>query len=246
MLVAAAALFAATSVFLAIVPAAIQDRYLAPALPPMLILAADALHSGLRVLAPLMSPGWRRAAAVLALVVIGLTALPSAFDPVPPRRFEMAEAVQQVWRYRIPANPSVLIAVAAAGEGAAVAELALTDAARPALFAIRGSRLLGAGGYNTTDYQPRFATAAEAMAAIDDYAIPFVLLQASSQGNAWRHLDQLAAARAAAPERWELLWRGDRSGVPLELFAIRGNETRQADRRRLLALSAPRALAAGD
>lgn len=45
------------------------------------------------------------------------------------------------------------------------------DRSGPSLFAVRGSRLLGGGGYNNRDYLPRFATPAEVALEIDRYAI---------------------------------------------------------------------------
>jgi hypothetical protein len=237
-LVAAAALLVAVLLFLIVVPAAIQDRYLAPALPPLLILAAEALRRGV-VAAAARFGGWQRSALALALAALAISAVPAVRGVAPKRRFGIVQAAPLIWQNRIAANPAVLIATDGAAESAAVAELAITDPARPSLFAVRGSRLLGGGGFNAADYQPRFATAAQAMAAIDDYAIPFVLLRLQSEGHAWQHLDQLEQARRAAPSRWQLVWQGESGGVPVALYRIRGNDTRPADPARLLALSAP-------
>jgi hypothetical protein len=122
-----------------------------------------------------------------------------------------------------------------------VAELAMVDPHRPSLFAIRGSRLLGRGGYNQQDYLPRFSTAAEVMAAIDAYAIPLVLLRNGQGAHEWQHLRQLDEARMLFPDRWELLARD----TDVSLFRIRDNEARRADQAKILELSAPAALRAG-
>ncbi len=238
LMVVAAALFAAVLTFQSVVPAAIQDRYLAPALPPLLLLAVNTVwHAVTR---------WfgmpRERAAAIAVGLLCLAALPSVVDVAPKRQLGLMEAAREVWKRRLPNNPSILIVADGAGEGAAVAELAMDDPARPSLFAVRGSRLLGGGGYNNQDYLPRFHAPGEVMAAIDDYAIPLVLVRGLPGHNPWLHIDQVEQARALQPDRWELLYRGDADGIPVELFRIRGNAGRNADIDRLRALSAPRAL----
>jgi hypothetical protein len=241
--VAMVALLGAICLFQAVAPAAIQDRYLAPALPPLLIVAAHGLRVAKRGLDRVVRQSWRHRARLLLLAIVLLSVTPSLWSATAPRpRSDLSEAAAQIWRYRIPANPSVLIAADAATEVSAVAELALTDPARPSLFAIRGSRLLGAGGYNNSDYQPRYSTPEQAMAAIDKYAIPFVLLRATPTGNKWQHLDLLNSARLMAPDRWRLVWRSTESGTPVKLYQIVGNDTRTADTDQLMALSAPQTL----
>jgi len=228
-----AALLAAVCVFQTVVPAAIQDRYLAPALPPLLILVAWVVARLLR------SPPWRTA--VMAALVVAL--LPNAIAMAPKSRFGMLEAAAQVWANRPPANPAVLVASDGAAEGAAVAALAERDPARPSLFAVRGSRLLGGGGYNRADYQPRFASPQDVMAAIDDYAIPLVILRTLEGGDEWAHVDQVAQAARLFPDRWELLWHDSEPGYMVQLFRIKDNATRSGELARLQALSAPQHLA---
>jgi hypothetical protein len=227
-----AALLAAVCLFQTVVPAAIQDRYLAPALPPLLILAAWLIA---RVLP---RPVWR--AAVMAALVLAL--VPEAVAPAPKPRFGMLEAAAQVWANRLPANPAVLVVSDGAAEGAAVAALAERDPARPGLFAVRGSRLLGGGGYNRADYQPRFATPQAVMAAIDDYAIPLVILRTRDGGDEWAHVDQVAEAARLFPDRWELIWQAARPGYAVRLFRIKDNATHIAEFARLRELSAPQHL----
>ncbi len=236
-LVAASALLAAVFLFQVIVPAALQVRYLAPAIPSMMILAAEALHRGRMAVMTRLGNRGRPATAIL-FAVVALSAIPSVFAETQKHRFGVVKAASAIWHGRIAANPSVLIAANSEGEPAAVAELAMDDPQRPSLFVVRGSRLLAGGGYNNSDYVPRFATPAEAMAAVDSYAIPLVLLQLNPGNTSWRHIAQLADARRAAPERWQLVWQNEK----LALFRIRGNDTRVADTARLAALSAPRSL----
>ena len=242
--VAMAALLVSVCIFQAVAPAAIMDRYLASALPPLLIMAAHGFGVARRTLDRMVRPRWRPRAGVLLMAFVFLSATPSLWSATTlllPS--DLKDAAIAIWRYRIPANPSVLIAAAAAEEGGAVAHLALTDPARPSLFAIRGSRLLGGGGYNNSDYQARYTTPEEIMAAIDKYAIPFELVCVTPTGNRWQHLDLLNAARIMAPDRWRLVWRSSEADPPIALYQIIGNDTRAADVGQLMALSAPQTLA---
>jgi hypothetical protein len=227
-----AALLAAVCVFQTVVPAAIQDRYLAPTLPPLLILAAWAVTRLLRWSV------WRD----VAMAVLVLALLPGAADMAPKQRFGMLQAAAQVWANRLPANPAVLVVSDGAAEGAAVAALAERDPARPSLFAVRGSRLLGGGGYNRADYLPRYTTPQEVMAAIDAYAIPLVILRTSDGGDEWAHVGQVAEAARLFPDQWELIWHDDGPGFQVRLFRIKDNARRIAEFARLLELNAPQHL----
>jgi hypothetical protein len=241
---AACALLFADWVFQSVVPAAIQARYLAPLLPPLLLLAANGV---------MIAAGWlkRRVAwsvpapeAWLALVV-ALTVVPAAVEvPVKPPLGFMT-AAPEVW-HRLPANnQAILIASNGRGEAAALAALAMYDPHRPSLFAIRGSRLLGGGGYNNEDYVPRFETVQQVMTAIDDYTIPLVLLRPNFPGSTpWLHVNQVAEAARLYPARWQELLRVDSVDPAVVLFEINGNETKPLEAKRLMALSAPKSLEA--
>ncbi len=234
----AGALLLAVLIFQLIVPAALEPRYVIPAIPPALILAA---YAASRLLTSV--PGSRPRNAVIAFGLLALSALPQT----PELKNDMDDsgiigAAKAIWRAHIPGNPSVLIATDYQAEVQAVADLAMLDPARPSLYAIRGSRLLGGGGYNSEDYQPRFADPAEVMAEIDRYAIPLVLFRKRGDDDDWAHLDQVEAARALDPARWELIYRDAEHGPEILLFRLRGNVEQGADDAALKALSAPNAL----
>lgn len=130
----------------------------------------------------------------------------------------------------------------ARSEGPIIAELALRDPHRPSLFAVRGSRLLGGGGYNNTDYAPRFADATAAAAELDRYAIPLVVLRKPGLPDDWAHIDQIEEARRLEPARWQLLYSDQTSSPKTQLYRLVGNDKRVADISALIALSAPHSL----
>ena len=241
-----AAVFAAVWIFQSVVPADIQDRYLEPGLPPLLILAGATLryvidHMWGRLPAVLV----RRRALTTTVLVILLVAsmLPSVVSMPPKVELGFTKAAAQVWQQVDPHNPVALVVAGQIGEESAVAELAMHDPHCPSLFAIRGSRLLGGGGYNNSDYQPRFDTVAEVMAAIDAYQIPLVLFRSDNSAGEWKHVSQVAEAMKLYPDRWEVVDRIEGHGPPVLLLRVRGNADKSADLDHLAALTAPRSLA---
>ena len=144
----AAALVLSVWLFQCVVPSGIQDRYLIPLLPPFLMLAAWAML-GLADLALRRGgagPAARRAMPALGLLAIAVPVLASAPDPMLKPHYGLIGAARAAWSRVTEQNPSVLIVAQAQAEMAAVAELAMRDPARPSLFAVRGSRLLGYRG----------------------------------------------------------------------------------------------------
>lgn len=248
--VCSAALFASVFIFQSVVPADLQNRYLLPGVAPFVLLAGLALRCGADWLRahPFIAPQKRWASvAELGLVAICVVALiPSMLNAEPMRQLGLIAAAKESWANLPVRNPAILIACDQDWEAAAVAELALNDPHRPSMFAIRGSRLLGGGGYNNSQYLPRFKTVEEVMAEIDAYRIPLVLLCTGAHAARWEHVNQVAGAAAHYPDRWQRIWQaGNGDGHLVTLYRIVGNETKDADLRRLVELSAPRALGGG-
>lgn len=154
----------------------------------------------------------------------------------------MMVAARQVWAHRLANNPVVLVAANGDYEASAIAALASRDASVPSLYVIRGSRLLGAGGYNDSQYQPRFHSAAQVMAAINRYAIPFVLLRVSRSTHQWAHLKQIEEAIKRHPSEWKLVYTNNAGSVPTKLYELPANADASVDPKQIVALSAPRIL----
>jgi hypothetical protein len=231
------ALFVAVWIFQIIVPAAIQDRYLAPLLPSAFLLAA----LGAQILASLV--GRRSAfayAAPAVLAVAALSIVPIALEVETKPRLGIREMAEQVWKARTDANPVVLIAAPEHVEAAALAELAMIDPARPSLFAVRGSRLLGGGGYNRQDYLPKFADVGEVAAQIETAHVPLVLYQADPGG--WAHVAQVEAARLAATDPWQVVGTITEGGATTSVYRLPQAEGTTADLKWWENLSAPQAL----
>ncbi len=244
-----AALMLAYVVFQALVPAELQERYVAPAIPPAIFLAWHALRQAMLWL-DLRTGGAMRvdgsalpAHAAAALLLAGSSA---TVVPMAPRPHDgMLEAARFIWTQELGANRSVLLALDGNTEGNMIAELAMGDQRRPSLFAVRGSRLLGGGGYNNRDYEPRFATLTEVAREVDRYGIQFVIHQASPPSlnrRAWDHIVQVADVAASQPERWQVIYRDGPPGRPVTVWRIADHAGRPLQRDALIALSAPRTL----
>jgi len=225
-------LLAAVVIFQCVVPAAIQERYLEPALPPLILLAALGIHQ----------IATRPAVRLVLVAAVVLVALPGIVKMEPKLRYGLVEATEQIWRYRLADNPSVLVVADGASEGAAVAEIAMLDNARPSMFAVRGTRLLGGGGYNTQEYQPRFTDLHDVLKAIDQYAIPLVLVRRERGRKEWAHIAQVDAARQLEPERWRVLYNRTEGATSVTLYEVKGNDGKKLDAGQLKQLTAPRGL----
>jgi hypothetical protein len=244
-----AALLCGVWLFQSIVPAAIQARYLIPLLPPLVTLAVYGaswvgLFVGRQFTRGQALPGSRTVvlhnrAALVAVAVVFATALPMAGDARALQPAGFAAPATEIWRLHLTSNPAVLIALPADAEGPAVAALAQDDPHRPSLFAVRGSRLLGGGGYNNQDYVPLYQTESEVRDAIDRFAIPLVLLGTRYQPDEWKHLQQIEALAAHSPDRWKLVNSWQAGDLHLALYWVEGNTSRIADTASLVQLSGP-------
>lgn len=231
------ALLIAVWAFQTVVPAAIQDRYLTPLMPPLLLFTALGARSLVDRLTRGAAPRWAPAAAFGLMLLAGL---PAALQAQPRQPAGLRELARVAWSQTSPQNPVVLVVARGAAEAGAVAELAALDPARPSLFAVRGSRLLGAGGYNRADYQPKFQNAGQVAGEIDRMKVPLVLYQPDQGG--WLHVSEVDQARAAARPPWRLIGQAGGPARQVSLYALPQAHGKAADVNAWLALAAPKQL----
>ena len=240
-LTVACALGVADWTFQCVVPAAIQDRYLAPLLPPLLLLAGNGIVAVARWSSQHLAV---RVKAMLALLLV-LGVVPAAMAVPPKASLGFVTMAPQLFRSLPDNNRTVLIVTNGRGEAAGLAALAMYDPNRPSIFAVRGSRLLGGGGYNNSEYRPRFQTIPEVMAAIDAYSIPLVLYHPNFPDSAaWAHVNQVEDASHLYAARWQQVEETPSLGAPIILFRLPENAAKPQPVGHLLALSAPKRLPA--
>lgn len=240
-LVASCALFLSVWIFQTVVPAAIQDRYMIPALPGLIIMAAYGVYAAYRKISKVPSAQPAMVAGLFAAMLLAPVAL-RGMALAPKQISGFAWAADQVWSTRTVHNPAVLIVANGQGEAAAIAELAMRDPRVPSLFAIRGSRIFGGGGYNSGDYEPRFANVADLMKEIDEYSIPLLILQKDGRAGAWDHIRQVDELLTRYPDRWKLIARNTDVSPEVSVYEIRGNEAKELPTPKMMQLTGPRAL----
>jgi len=253
------ALVLATAVFQAVVPAALEARYLLPTVAPMLLLASRGAWELASALGPHLRPALMRVAgpamptipampipsvptpSVLAPAVLaGALLLPLlAAPPRMPAAGVGARALAEEVLRRLPASdPVLLIASDAPGEGGLSSELVLHEGAVPRVTAARGSRLLGGGGYNNFQYQPRFAAPEEAMMLVERLRVPMIALDRTPGAGGWAHVGQLAAMLDRPGAGWDRVAQVAADGRTWDLF-LRRLPGETSDRAALAALLRP-------
>jgi hypothetical protein len=196
-----AALATAVIVFQVTIPADIEDRYLIPAIPPLLLLAL----AGLEDVGSMVGRRWPRPVQGVTVVLVALvTLIPLIPDMlrVPQKpRLGMAEAAALVVADDGgEPSPTVLIAADGRGEGAFVVELARHDPAQRFLVA-RASKLLSADRFMGGAYVARFTDPADLASELDRLGIRYVVIDTSRYSRRLPHVPLLE--RAAALREWE-------------------------------------------
>ncbi len=206
-------LFTGVMLFQCIVPASLNARYLLSCAAPLLILAGGGLvWVGDRVAA--MAP-WRLAAgyapplAAIAVILMLFHHAVGTVQATEPRTYRgLAGAVDPVFEALPAGNPSVLIVGFDVVETAFIAEVAMRRPFKAQPYVIRGSRLLGGGGYNNFDYQPKFSDVDEVARAIDGMHVAIVVIAPTSKSSSWAHVTQVEQV-IQRDSRWQKVWTSD-------------------------------------
>jgi hypothetical protein len=190
-----ASLVLATLILQAAVPAAIQDRYMAPALPAVIVLAMVGLHQLFLRLARRGTHASRVAIAVsIALFIVmvfpGLRQLVQFHTKTDLRMASVVELLLPVDR------PTAWLVDGGAGaEGALIAQMALHDAERRH-FVLRASKFLHSQDFMGRDYELIFDTATGVRRALDEAGIQGVIAMRMDGQKRLPHSDLLDAALA--------------------------------------------------
>jgi 4-amino-4-deoxy-L-arabinose transferase-like glycosyltransferase len=196
-----AALILATLALQSLIPADLDDRYIAPALPPLVVLA---LAGAVRLAAR-----WRAAAALaLVLAIPGLVHL-AAREP------KLGFAMEEIAARAAPG--AWLIDGNSGAEGAFVAAMAVRD---PGLagYTVRASKLLADSDFMGTRYRLRYAAPGEALAELHRLGLTGIVLVRTKGVERPAHSVQLERALALPGSGYRLAWRvphRGRAGVTL-------------------------------
>lgn len=232
------ALLGAVILFQALMPTNILDRYLITALcPAMLLLWQGAQVSGAYIMETVgratrvPESVKSKTPYLIAALILMITVVPTLpFTPAPGNQMGLvAKKVAEA----LPANnPVVLIGSDGSRESSFIAQLAQLDQARPSMFVVRGSRLLGKEeGFMNIDYMPKFDSPEDVLRELERLSITLVVLDKSKKAREWRHNRDIAWLVENKPDLWRQVWSMDNPGLDgtLSFYILKSSETKTVD-----------------
>ncbi|WP_295991506.1 glycosyltransferase family 39 protein [Rugamonas sp.] len=232
-------LIVATLALQSLVPVDIDDRYLAPALPALAVLAV----AGARRVYEWLGAGARPALALPAAVLLAAAMLAPGMAHLAGRGAKVdmrMAAIPYSARGAQGAAPQVWIIDGSSGaEGAFIAQMAVRD---PALsdYAVRASKLLAASNFMGTQYTLKFPDPRGVLAEVERVGAQYVVLVRLNNEAPYPHSGQLQAAMALPDSpfrRVATLAHGNRAGVT-EVYEFHGAARANVDAVRQLGLPA--------
>ena len=211
-------LLLATLLLQSLVPVDIVERYMAPALPAVVVLA---VLGALRLLARLRADSPASAPALAALAVI--MAVPGMMHLA--RRAPKADMGVAAVTDRLAAGQPGLTVIdgSASAEGCFIADMAVHDRGLHG-FVVRASRLLADSNFMGTTYSLKYRDTADVLAALHRLGVQHVVLVREGDQAAYPHSAQIRVALARGDSGFRLTQRVPhqyRSGVTEVYDAIR-------------------------
>ena len=225
-------LILATLALQSLVPVDLVDRYLAPALPAVAVLAVLGVRHVHGLLAARHGARPAGAAGIVLAVALLLPGIGYLGRIQPKVDLRMSQAVPALAAGGTPVG--WIIDGSSGAEGAFIVEMALRD---PALehYAVRASKLFADSNFMGAQYRLRFANAPAVLAEIRRLGIRGVTLVRINDESAFEHSSQLARALALPDStfrRTGVLTHGNRRGTTevyesveapaLDVAAVRG------------------------
>jgi hypothetical protein len=220
--------------FMAVAPVGIESRYLAPALPPLIVLAAYGAEA---------VAAWMRSRRVSLAAAVVMLLLAASFGARAALRFHraapngMRPIAEFVLGKSAPGYHSVL--VSADAEGPMIAEISEREPHRLSRFLVRPNKLLARMDWNGNGYQCVYKTKEEVQALFDRIPFDLVIIRTNPPSSAMPHELLLRDAILAFPDRWKLVYstRGDGAGAAsyVAYEPVKLHEVSQAAMAQLLA-----------
>jgi hypothetical protein len=225
------ALLLSVLVFQCLAPADLTERYIAPALPPAMLMALHGLRSIVRRLeACFTTQSYPLAKASVLAFLVGLIGINVAFAPPKQKpHIGMVEAASAIFNKPDISNPLILVGSGPRGEGALIAEVARRDRSGR-YFVLRGTQVLGSGNFLGTDYASRFSNSSDLIAELSALGVATVVIDTSSDSRQFAHNKLLLEAAVSA--QWSLADRfahREEDGETL-IYNVSGNEQRAVDK----------------
>jgi hypothetical protein len=195
-LAAVASMFLAVIVFQCIAPVPSDERYMLPAVVPLLIFFVK----GIRALAVSLTVPFSVPARELALAGLCLIVFAARTFSIPSRLPLGYSRVADL--LRDPRSPSKvsLVCSDSNGEGALISEIAMGDK-RPDRFVLRSSKVLSENEWDATAYRPYFSTPGKLLEYLDFVPVDAVAVDRSQF--MWKgDRDILISTLNSAPDKW--------------------------------------------
>lgn len=191
----------ATLTLQSLVPVDIVDRYMAPALPAMVVLAvigAQRLLTRVRSAAPRLS-------APLVAVLLAVMLMPGVMHLAQRQPKADTGIASITQRLAADGKPSVTVVDGtSAAEGAFIAEMAVRDANLQS-YVIRASKLLADSNFMGSSYELKFQDPAQALAELRRLGIQHVVLVREGNAYAFPHSEQLRMALTRSDSGFRLV-----------------------------------------
>jgi hypothetical protein len=198
------ALAISTYLFQSIVPASLNARYLFASIPCLIVLAVIGAQRLMSVTIPAGRAIWPIGLTLLMVTTLVLLPFPEE------KTYRGIGGAARVASRDLPErNQVVLIVGFDVVETAFMSEVAMSKPIRPSIWIVRGTRLLGAGGYNNFEYQPKFTNLDEVRREIDLLSIPMIVISTHGKISNWKHIQQVQEIVDRADSGWRLSWRSD-------------------------------------
>ena len=165
-------------------------------------------------------------AAILSVILV------PALSIRPVQGNQMIQIAKQVSEMLPRNNPVVLIGSDGERESGFIAQLAQLDPARPSMFAVRGSRLLGKEeGFMNIDYAPKFNSPEEVLGELERLSICMVILDTAKKSQAWKHNRDIEWLINNKPDLWRKLYSMDNPGGDgaIEIYILKSSERKTPD-----------------
>jgi hypothetical protein len=174
-----------------LIPVDIVDRYMAPALPALVVLAMLGLQRLIERIVARPAPRLQAGAAVALLVLMASPGFVHLFERVPKADTGIEQVAQQL---AADGRPSVsLIDGDTSAEGAFIADMAVRDSGLKS-YVIRASKLMADSNFMGSSYALRFHDDGAVLAELRRLGVQHVVLVRSGNRPAFPHSDQIRNA----------------------------------------------------
>lgn len=223
--VVSVAVIVSTFIFHTFLYPIVDDRYLLPAVPFIILLGWKAVEAGSGALA---SSKLRR----MAFAPIMLTLI---FVPYPSFSFRVerkhtdgyVDIAHRVSQHQLREDEVILAAARGWREGILVAEVAMADNQRPRRTVVRATKVLAEQRLMGQEYRLVYTSSKELMNALDAIPVSMAVVESCNSSDCQAHSQLLEHTIQAMPHRWKLLDTiAKGTGDPMRIYRVIGNEER--------------------